>query len=165
MLGDRDPVALNYKTFPLFLLTSGECLQLSLTETRRRSMAQFSRKITVFKGTSKYLATSYEVEKRASTRGLYVTFKPKGARSSRAFEDVRSQTVIVEGWDHPEFNELLRRLADAPVEQFSEGVSVQMVSTTVMRGSETKPKYQLEFEEYLRTLDPSRILLDTRRIT
>jgi hypothetical protein len=50
----------------------------------------------------------------------------------RAFEDARSQTVIVEGWDHPEFNELLRGFADAPVEQLSEGVSVRMVSTTIM---------------------------------
>jgi hypothetical protein len=118
---------------------------------------------TVFKGTTKYLATSYEVERRASTRGYYITFKPKGARSLRAFEDARSQTVIVEGWDHPEFNELLRGFADAPVEQLSEGVSVRMVSTTIMRGGETKSKYQLEFEEYLKTLEPSRILLDTRR--
>src|SRR5882762_4936698 len=130
----------------------------------RRSMAQISQKVTVFKGTTKYLATSYEVERRASTRGsYYITFKPKGARSLRAFEDARSQTVIVDGWDHPEFNELLRGFADAPVEQLSEGVSVRMVSTTIMKGGETKSKYQLEFEEYLKTLEPSRIMLDTRR--
>jgi hypothetical protein len=59
---------------------------------------------------------------------------------------------------------LLTGLADAPVQQLSEGVTFQMVSTTVMRGGEiTKSKYQSEFEEYVKTLDPSRILLDTRR--
>ena len=86
-------------------------------------MAQVSRKVTVFKGTKKYLATSYDVEKRSSARGHYVTFKPKGARNLRAFEDVWSQTVIVDGWDHPEFDELLRGFADAPVTQLPGGAS------------------------------------------
>jgi hypothetical protein len=129
-------------------------------------MAQISQKVTVFKGTTKYLATSYEVETRPSARGYYISFKPKGARNLRAFEDARSQTIIVDGWDHPEFNELIRGFADAPVEQLSEGVSVKMVSTTVIAGGNSvKSKYQLEFEEYIRNLEPSRILLDTRKPT
>lgn len=128
-------------------------------------MAQVSRKVTVFKGTKKYLATSYDVEKRASARGHYVTFKPKGARNLRAFEDVRSQTVIVDGWNHPEFDELLRGFADAPVTQLPGGATVRMVAekTYFPGGETTKSKYQLELEEYLKNLEPSLILFDTRR--
>ena len=130
-------------------------------------MTQISRKVTIFKGTRKYLATSYEAERRASALGnYYITFKPKGARNLRVFEDALSKTVIVEGWDHPEFDDLIRASADAPVRQLSEGVSVRNISETITRGSVMgKSKYQREFEGYLKNLEPSLILLETRKPT
>jgi hypothetical protein len=129
-------------------------------------MAEFMQNVTIFVGTSKRLATRFEIETRhtADKAHLRVRFKPKGARTRWWCAEGRSKLVIVDGWDHPEFDELIRGFAEAPVEQLSPGVSVQWVTTTIVAGGEpTKSKYAQELEDYLATLDPARILLDTRR--
>jgi hypothetical protein len=112
------------------------------------------------------LAKSFEVETRSSTTDrvhLRIRFLPKHARKHCRYADGRSKVVIIDGWDHPDFDEPLRDIAQAPVEQLSPGVSVQWVSTSIVGGREPpKSKHQNAFEEYLRTLEPTRILLDTR---
>jgi len=131
-------------------------------------MAVISQKVTIFIGSdmSKRLAKSFEVEtpSAADKFHLRIRFMERHARKVWWYVEARSKVVVVDGWDHPEFDELQRGVADAPVEQLSAGVSVRMASTTIMRGGETtRNKYQLEFEEYLKNLELSLILFDTWR--
>jgi hypothetical protein len=63
--------------------------------------------------------------------------------------------VIVDGWDHPEFDWLIRGLEDAPVQQLSQGVTFKTVSMTIGRGEPGQSKYEFEFETYIGSLDPA----------
>jgi len=127
-------------------------------------------KVTLYIGRRKYEATQVKVLRGPYAQYLnafHFQFKPKGARKLRSFvEQYKPNTVIVDGWGHPEFDTLLRSLEEAPVESIGPGVSVKTVTFTVQPGQKAeKDKYELEFERYLEGLDASRILFDTRGAT
>jgi hypothetical protein len=123
------------------------------------------RKVTIYIGTKKYEATQVRVSRGPD--GPYADafrfiFKPKGARRLRTFvEHSDHQTVVLDGWEHPEFDWLLRSFAEAPSVEMGPGVSVKTVSYTV-GANNGEDKYEREFEAYVKGLDPDRILFDTR---
>jgi hypothetical protein len=127
------------------------------------------RQVTIYIGTKKHEATQLQFRRGPRPpycNAYYFEFKPKGARNLRYFEDLRGRTVVVDGWGHPEFDWLLRPLAEAPSVDMSPGISVQSVSYTVQPGGDqNQDKYKLEFERYLQGLNASQILLDTRPTT
>ena len=127
------------------------------------------RKVTIYIGRKKYEATQVKVSREPYAQyvdAFYFTFKPRRARKLRSFvEHYEPKTVVLDGWGHPEFDTLLRSLAEAPVETVGPGASMKMVTFTVEPGqNRQKDKYELEFEHYLESLDASRILFDTRGV-
>jgi hypothetical protein len=124
-------------------------------------------KVTRYIGRKKYEATQVKVLRGPYAQyvnAFHFQFKPKGARKRRSFvEHYEPNTVIVDGWGHPEFDTLLRSLREAPFESVGPGVSIKTVTFTLQPGQEgEKDKYELEFERYLEELDASRVLFDTR---
>ena len=125
------------------------------------------RKATIYVSTKKYEAKQVTVRLGHTppyTKMFFVSFKPKGARTRSFLGDAAyGRTVILDGWGHPEFDWLLRSVAEAPRVEMGPGVSVKTVSYTVQRGGDqSKDKYELEFEQYLKDLDPAKILFNNR---
>jgi hypothetical protein len=127
------------------------------------------RKVTLYIATKKHEATQLTFQRgpRPPYQDAFVVlFKPKAARKLRYFVDHFGQTVVLDGWGHPDFDWFLRSLADAPWVEMRPGVTVKTVSRTIQPGGdESEDKYQLEFEQYVRQLKPAQILLDTRSAT
>lgn len=123
-------------------------------------MKEIMQNVTIFYGTRKRLATHYRIEPWTGSRKIpyRIRFKEKGARK-RWMLAWGPGIMIVDGWDHPEFDFLIRGFQDAPVQELSDGVTFKTVSMTVASGEEpVKNKYELEFEAYIHTLEPSKIL-------
>jgi hypothetical protein len=124
------------------------------------------RKVTIYFAIKKHEATQLTFQRghRPPYQDAFVVlFKPKAARRLRYFVDHSGQTVVLDGWGHPDFDWLLRSLADAPWVEMRPGVSVKTVSCTIQPGGdESRDKYQLEFEHYVRQLKPAQLLLNTR---
>jgi hypothetical protein len=125
------------------------------------------RKVTVYTGTRKHEATEVALCRQLDyyyPDAVQCMFKPKRARRNRRFVDNHNNmTVVLDGWAHPEFDWLLRALEETPSVETRPGVTVQTVSYTVQRGGTSqKDKYELEFEQYLRDIDPAKILFNNR---
>ena len=132
-------------------------------------IAACQKKVTLFIGTKKFEASWIEVHRGPHARyvdAIHFSFKPKGARNLRVYvEGDRPRTVFVEGWEHPEFDWLIRSIDAAPEVELTPGVSsYRMVSASFYPGMpvEKNNRYELEFEDYVAQLPASRLLLDTR---
>jgi hypothetical protein len=128
-------------------------------------MDEVVRNVTIFLGTKKRLAKRFrieEFEQRGRGKVTLIHFMEKGARS-RWWRAEAPSIVILDGWDHPEFEWLIRELEKAPIQQLSQGVTYKTVGKTYGPGEPTKDKYELEFEAYIGTLQPAKILMNTRQ--
>jgi hypothetical protein len=127
-------------------------------------VADIVRNVTIFTGTKKHLAKRFVVESwEGGAKGsIRVHFMEKGART-RWWLAMGKHLVILDGWDHPEFYWPIRAIREAPVQELRNGITVRSASITIAQGEPVKTKYQLEFETYIRSLEPSVILLDTRQ--
>jgi hypothetical protein len=123
-------------------------------------------RVTLYAGTRKYEATHlyfWIEEAPRNPKYFHSVFKPRRARNYRHLFETKGATVVLEGWDHPEFDWLLRSLEEAPSEQLRPGLSVKVAAIACYPGQEQpKNKFELEFESYLETIDRARILVDTR---
>jgi hypothetical protein len=124
------------------------------------------RNVTIFLGTKKRLVKRFVVEPRPgyTERDIRIRYLEKNART-RWWTAWGMPIVVVEGWDHPEFDPLIRGFREAPVQHGPAGVKYKMISVAcVVAGEEpVKSTYELEFEAYLHSLDSARIIFDSRR--
>jgi hypothetical protein len=126
----------------------------------RTVMSEVVRNVTIYMDTQKRMAKRFKVEEfeqRGRGKVVRVHFMEKGART-RWWQAEASSLVIIDGWDHPEFYWLIRGFRDAPSQQLSAGVTVKTLSLTMGTDEPVKSKYELEFEAYIQSLDPTRIL-------
>jgi hypothetical protein len=111
------------------------------------------RRVTIFLGPFRYEATWFVVSRARDAQhkdAYHVRSKPKRARRLRSFIDHDGDTVIVDGWGHPNFNPLMGLV--------SSGTST--ASLTIGANN----SYEDRFQHYLANLPSSSILLDTRGV-
>jgi hypothetical protein len=127
-------------------------------------MLEMSRRVTIFTGTYKRLARWFSVEMRSnaarSTSYHRLRYIPRRARQPWTYDDDGSQLVIVDGWDHPEFDELPPASGEASLDGRSDPPRMILIGAIELPRS--NPAKLVELRDYLRTLDRSLILFDTR---
>ncbi|MHC2435296.1 hypothetical protein [Bradyrhizobium sp. USDA 4451] len=122
---------------------------------------ELRQRLTIYRGTRRYLAKAVTIGRRHDPLGILIAFKPFRAPGWRYYEDKDANTVVLAGWDHPEFEEFIGGFQDAPVRHLSACVTTQTVSTTVTRDASQSKSY----EAYLKSLAPEAILFDSRMAT
>ena len=119
---------------------------------------ELRQRLTIYRGTRKYRATAVRTGRHDDPQGTLIAFKPWRAPGWCYYEDRSATTVILDGWDHPEFDDLIRAFQSAGATQ------ICLLNLLDANGRKRKGRYEDEYEAYLKSIAPERILLDTRKV-
>ena len=121
------------------------------------------RKVTIFEGTRKYEARLVEFRRGPSPPhrdAFHFRFKRKGQRWWERHVDHESRTVILDGWDHPDFEPSNVLVGPDGVAQFLPIIA--WYPGLDQEREKEKEKIERELGEYLAKLGKGKILVDTR---
>ena len=119
---------------------------------------ELRQRLTIYRGTRKYRATAVRTGRHDDPQGTLIAFKSWRAPGWCYYEDRWANTVILDGWDHPEFDEVIRAF------QSGGSTQIRVLNLLDANGRKREGRHDEEYEAYLKSIAAQCILLDTHKV-